>query len=49
LGNRPERMAGSVAMLSQLMTGPWDAHYLVVPPGQSVDGAAFLELNCGEI
>lgn len=45
LGNRPERMAGSVAMLAQLITGPWDARYRVVPPGQAIDGAAFLGLD----
>jgi hypothetical protein len=46
LGNRPERMAGSVALLARLITGPWDKDYLVAPPGQAIDGSVFLGLGC---
>jgi hypothetical protein len=43
-GLRYEEIQGSTALVEKMIYGPWDAEFVVVPPGQVIDYEAFFTM-----
>ncbi len=40
-----EKINGSVRLIRQLITGPWNEDFIILPPGQTLDMTAFLNME----